>query len=232
MQLNPIIEQVIKKFQWPNNYAKDVATEYSRFLTLRSNNNNLSPSDDIDKFWHQHILNTKHYYDYCFNHHTKIIHHNPTDSYDQASRQIRLNNTMNAYIIKFKTFVNKNVWIPNQSVSFDNTWTSNHPLNKLVIKIIYTFDTINKDGKFDGKKWRPNNNYYDKKEITYNYALNETIADLLQVVADKTKHLKLAINFYVYNKGKEQKLSNDTKLSSITNKILCVLEEATHNGFC
>lgn len=77
---------------------------------MRAENSDLSPSDDIDKLWHYHILDTKSYYTYCIEKYGKIIHHNPTDSLNQKLRQIRLANTHVKYLDKFGSFENKHVW--------------------------------------------------------------------------------------------------------------------------
>ena len=63
--MESIIEQVQKEYTWSNEYAKKVCIEYLKFMDLRNKNQNLSPSNDIDKFWHQHILNTKMYRNFC-----------------------------------------------------------------------------------------------------------------------------------------------------------------------
>ena len=108
--MNSIINQVMLEYSWDHHYAKSVAFEYMRFLELRNENKDLSPSDDIDRFWHQHILNTKHYFTYCFKKFSQIVHHDPTDAYDQKARALRLKNTMKAYTARFGPIKKKKVW--------------------------------------------------------------------------------------------------------------------------
>ena len=55
---------------WNEILINNVANEYEKFLYLLSISDcpqNMSPSDSIDIFWHQHILDTKNYYNYCNN---------------------------------------------------------------------------------------------------------------------------------------------------------------------
>ena len=111
LNLNPMIDQMVSIYKWEYKYAHNVASEYHRFLTLRNHNNKLSPSDTIDKFWHQHILNTDHYLGYCRIYFNNIIHHNPANSFDQKSKSERLTNTITAYKTKYKSFINDRVWL-------------------------------------------------------------------------------------------------------------------------
>lgn len=76
----------------------------------------MSPSNDIDKFWHYHILDAKSYYAYCIDKFNKIIHHNPIDSFDKKSRFDRIANTYIQYLNKFGSNGNKQVW----NISYNN----------------------------------------------------------------------------------------------------------------
>jgi hypothetical protein len=108
--MNKLVNQVMSIYKWTQEYTKTVVFEYERFLQLRKDSDKLSPSDDIDKVWHQHILNTKYYYDYCYMRFDKFIHHDPYDSLDQDSRKKRIENTLRYYIVIFKEIPNKLVW--------------------------------------------------------------------------------------------------------------------------
>ena len=50
---------ISKYNNWSLDYTFQVQFEYERFLLLRNMDENLSPSDSIDIFWHTHILDTK-----------------------------------------------------------------------------------------------------------------------------------------------------------------------------
>lgn len=46
---------------WSEPYARSMMVAYEQFLALRAHNPTLSPTGDVDKVWHQHILDTRHY---------------------------------------------------------------------------------------------------------------------------------------------------------------------------
>ncbi len=95
---------------WDATMCKKVKYEYERFLELRAGNSSLSPSDQIDKFWHTHILDTNSYLNYCLSKWNKIVHHNPAEAIDQQARLIRLVNTIEQYKQKYGSFKYPEVW--------------------------------------------------------------------------------------------------------------------------
>jgi len=111
-----IIQQMIKTYGWNKLYVELVAEEYIKFIIIRSNIPNTSPSADIDTFWHQHLLNTEHYYNFCLNNFNTFIHHDPEDANDRLAQSVRLQNTIDAYN---KIFVsnNYNIWSHNVLLS-------------------------------------------------------------------------------------------------------------------
>jgi hypothetical protein len=92
-----IVEQVMKEYKWTMTYANNIKDQYIKFLALRNKDEKYSPTDDIDKFWHQHILNTSRYQNYCMKHFGRLVHHKPTDAYDLRARERRLRNTIEAF---------------------------------------------------------------------------------------------------------------------------------------
>ena len=214
------ISSISKYYNWNPEYTAKVIFEYKRFLTLRVENSDLSPSDDIDKLWHYHILDTKSYYTYCIEKFGKIIHHNPADSLNQKLRQIRLANTHVKYLDKFGSFENKQVWniskdtthvLLNDDIKLDTLqkfelpdYKSNTVSEPNVIKIFlyYTFD----NGYFTPKelletncyfkKWRPNEMEYDKKILTLKIDKNTTMNLLKKYIEHITGHAKIAIRLY------------------------------------
>lgn len=111
MTLDPVINQMVKQHSWKKRYSRNVATEYERFMILRNKNNNLSPSDDIDEFWHQHILNTSLYTEYCQEKFSGIVHHDPEDAFNQTKRKTRLRNTIKEYKKIYGKIPEGDVWI-------------------------------------------------------------------------------------------------------------------------
>ncbi len=95
---------------WDRLMCEKVKFEYERFMELRATNSNLSPPDQIDKFWHTHILDTNSYLSYCLTQWNRIIHHNPAEAQDQLARAIRLSNTLTVYKETYGNFTHPEVW--------------------------------------------------------------------------------------------------------------------------
>jgi hypothetical protein len=112
----------LNQTNWKNSYKLTVIKEYEKFLYLRSQNNKTSPSNDVDIVWHQHILNTKHYREYCNNKFGFFVDHDPTDAFDQVAREPRLINTVNEYTKKFGV-LNPQVWKEATSLKLANKQT-------------------------------------------------------------------------------------------------------------
>eukprot|EP01038_Epipyxis_sp_PR26KG_P011501 gene11501-15406_t len=100
------MEYAKRKVAEANNFEPEfievVFKEWERFMILKSNNDDISPPDDVDRLWHQIILDTKLYTYYCEQHFGKIIHHDPSNSEDQEARIERLNFTLCLYRSFFK----------------------------------------------------------------------------------------------------------------------------------
>jgi hypothetical protein len=64
LDFNPIINKLVNYLGWSRSHALEVCTMYRRFLILHKKYGQqytLPPSEDIDEFWHMHILDTKRY---------------------------------------------------------------------------------------------------------------------------------------------------------------------------
>jgi hypothetical protein len=119
MSLN---EQAAKHYNWTSEYCGQVILEYERFIQLKANNQTMEliPSDDIEKMWQLHILNTEIYYSYCMSKFNKIIHHVTLYSTNSGNliNPLNLNmlkkenyiKTINLYGSTFGDFLFKNVW--------------------------------------------------------------------------------------------------------------------------
>lgn len=85
LDLNSVRDALMEKQGWSLERAESARTEYIRFLTLlqRKPGFMLVPwptpegNDDLDQFWHQHILDTAKYAADCERLFGRIIHHNP-----------------------------------------------------------------------------------------------------------------------------------------------------------
>jgi uncharacterized membrane protein YgcG len=103
LDLESVREAMVEKHHWDFDRAMAAEREYSRFLTLLQ----LRPGfmlvpwldsegrDDLDQFWHQHILDTAKYAADCKALFGRMIHHNPhlvrgsdaeSDSIDKTRR--------------------------------------------------------------------------------------------------------------------------------------------------
>lgn len=62
---------------WDKNYINKVIVEYKKLMYLASIYKNISPPDPIDQVWHQHILYTFDYKNFCDKYIGFFLHHNP-----------------------------------------------------------------------------------------------------------------------------------------------------------
>lgn len=95
---------------WTAKHATAVAREFERFMVLKTIDDDISPSYDIDMLWHQLLLDTGFYYKYCMDKFGKIIPHYPQNSKDAAKRTARLAKTMALYKTAFGTTPPAAVW--------------------------------------------------------------------------------------------------------------------------
>ena len=103
LELNSIRDALIEKQGWSLKRAESARVEYVRFLTLLQRRPgfmlipwpNKEGQDDLDQFWHQHILDTAKYAADCNALFGRMIHHNPhvvrgsgdeTDAIDKTQR--------------------------------------------------------------------------------------------------------------------------------------------------
>ena len=85
LELNSVRDALMEKLGWSLERAEAARAEYVRFLTLLQRRpgfmvipwSNAEGQDDLDQFWHQHILDTAKYAADCNALFGKMIHHNP-----------------------------------------------------------------------------------------------------------------------------------------------------------
>jgi uncharacterized membrane protein YgcG len=85
LDLNSVRDSLMEKQGWTLERAEAARAEYIRFLTLLQLRPrfmvvpwpNAEGHDDLDQFWHQHILDTAKYADDCNRMFGQMIHHNP-----------------------------------------------------------------------------------------------------------------------------------------------------------
>jgi hypothetical protein len=85
LELNSVRDALMEKQGWSLERAEAARAEYVRFLTLLQRKPgfmvipwpNEEGQDDLDQFWHQHILDTAKYAADCSALFGRMIHHNP-----------------------------------------------------------------------------------------------------------------------------------------------------------
>ena len=85
IRLDCVSDAVMEKLGWSLERAQSAQKEYARFLTLLQLRPgfmlvpwpNSEGQDDLDQFWHQHILDTAKYAADCDRLFGRMIHHNP-----------------------------------------------------------------------------------------------------------------------------------------------------------
>lgn len=230
--MESIVAQAMTRNNWSKDYANKVLFEYKRFLKLRHKYKNVSPSNDVDELWHQHILNVKNYCNYCVVIFGDIIDHNPADAYNQVERQERIKNTIKHYVTEFGEIQNKAILgIPE---------TKNADGKKIKVAIVYVFDVF-ENGKFVGKRWKPNKFPYDKKILTYTISETDTTDTLKTLIQNVTQHSKIAMRVYKNRsdyEGKDIGVRNDISNGKIVDiakdveMLYVVLEEMSSMGYC
>lgn len=80
INLEPIVERLVRIHGWPRKTALQVEEQYRNYLFLKKkygDQYSLPPSIEIDEFWHNHILHTKKYHQDCLLIFGEYLHHNP-----------------------------------------------------------------------------------------------------------------------------------------------------------
>jgi hypothetical protein len=81
LDLTSIIDRVIQVEHWTEKQALEVCQLYRNYLFLRKKYGQryetLPPSEDIDEFWHNHILDTQKYQKDCQVIFGEYLHHYP-----------------------------------------------------------------------------------------------------------------------------------------------------------
>lgn len=96
--------------------AYRLVNEYKRFLFLKHLVDSedkepvISPSSQVDEVWHEHILDTRVYFDDCQNLFGHIIHHSPDDAFNVDQRNKRLELTKKLYLECYNEFPPEDYW--------------------------------------------------------------------------------------------------------------------------
>ena len=91
-----IIDKLIKRQKWLRIEAEECCKQYRNYLWLLKNYGTekpLPPSEDIDEFWHHHILDTEKYIEDCDAVFGGYLHHYPYYGHDGKTTLTDLNRT-------------------------------------------------------------------------------------------------------------------------------------------
>jgi hypothetical protein len=106
-----LIEQHISKVNnWTIEYCNKVIFEFERFLSIKISDNNVYPSNDINKLWESIILNTEFYINYCNQKFNKIIYFNQIENNDETTKKNKILNLFKLYKTMYGEFKYPEVW--------------------------------------------------------------------------------------------------------------------------
>jgi len=111
LELNSVRDALMEKQGWPLERAEAARAEYIRFLTLLQRRPgfmlipwpNKEGQDDLDQFWHQHILDTAKYAADCNALFGRMIHHNPHVVRGSGNEKDAIEKTQRLYARTFST---------------------------------------------------------------------------------------------------------------------------------
>ncbi|MFI5296884.1 MAG: hypothetical protein ACHREM_02205 [Polyangiales bacterium] len=95
--LTPVREKAMKRHGWTEARASELEAEYRDFLILIAENTDstISPwTNDLDLFWHEHILDTKRYARDCASIFGHLIQHDPHIEKDPYRHQTTKDSTI------------------------------------------------------------------------------------------------------------------------------------------
>jgi hypothetical protein len=115
LELNSVRDALIEKQGWSLERAEAARAEYVRFLTLLQRKPgfmlipwpNKEGQDDLDQFWHQHILDTAKYAADCEALFGRMIHHNPHVLRGSGDERDAMEKTQRLYA---RTFSSGELW--------------------------------------------------------------------------------------------------------------------------
>jgi hypothetical protein len=109
-----------EQMDWTTKFTNEVAIEYEKFMHLKTLDDDISPCANIDIMWHEMILDTKTYNDYCLKNHGQLIHHYPQNAVDDDKRNLRFKKTLILYSKTYNANPPNNVWELYQCMTCDN----------------------------------------------------------------------------------------------------------------
>jgi len=240
--------QLVKANNWTPGFANHMIRLYQEFLQDRSDNPLISPTDDIDKVWHQHILNTKNYHNYCLMNFGRTVDHDPNDSFDQIARKQRIwkrvtdlpyNDSEMSHMGTEEYQRRLKNYIAHQQE--EDPLFPQAPSAPQQVKILWFRDRY-VNGKFlDKRGVHPVQSFEGKWN---NQVLNvpahlKTVGDLGMWIAKKVGRTNsIGTDIYIPQMfeteapGSKASLGDEHKLNTLPRHLLAVLEETSSHGYC
>lgn len=95
LDLNLVAERLITTYKWTKKQALTACAQYKNYLFLLKKYRHqylLPPSTDIDEVWHNHILHTKEYIEFCNHAFGEYLHHSPGHGESAKERNKKFEN--------------------------------------------------------------------------------------------------------------------------------------------
>lgn len=118
----PFAHRLARDNGWFLQYAHRVMTEYKRFACLAvSGLGEMTPSDQVDQAWHQHLTFSRHYWGEWTDCLGQELHHGPTQGGTvEADRHLEnYERTLSVYRELFRKPIPKDIW-PDPQERFRN----------------------------------------------------------------------------------------------------------------
>ena len=113
--------RLMRGFGWSSEFAGSALEGYRQFMKLKLQLEDwdataLSPSLVVDRVWHEHLLDNKHYNQACLDYAKTIIYHDPDGALNKHDHAERLKTTKVALKVLFGQGINTDVWnFPNDA---------------------------------------------------------------------------------------------------------------------
>jgi len=77
LELDDIVQRLTDRYGWEIGRARESERDYRLFLVAAAEGLTEPPTQDVDDFWHQHILDTRRYHRDCQAVFGGYLHHEP-----------------------------------------------------------------------------------------------------------------------------------------------------------
>jgi hypothetical protein len=121
-----------EKFGWTASFTNDAVNEYYIFLYMHYSypKVNLVPGKVIDEIWHDHILHTSDYNDFCQIYFGSFFHHAPRDRL--SNRVIDIEPTLELYKVMYDRPAPKVFWLEDEHVKCRTCRYTNDPIKYFI----------------------------------------------------------------------------------------------------